>query len=208
MTGTFRGVLTGGNGGSPGTGQVAAYSFTVPSDLPVVLRNLDVDVVLANDPANQVSGYLIAPGGETHGVRVELPDHRVHRGGVPVESPQRQLSLYASDPVPGSWTLIIDFASPVPGNELADPFTGRIRFNDVGFDRGKLPNSPSVTLARGKPVTYQISVHNGGAAPEDIFLDPRLTTTAAYRLQPQDQVARAAAARGEGAARRSGSCRR
>ena len=70
--------------------------------------------------------------------------------GVPVESPQRQLSVYATDPVPGRWTLDLDFASPVAGDELADPFTGRIRFNDVGFDRGGLPSSPAVTLASGQ----------------------------------------------------------
>jgi len=107
---------------------------------------------------------------------------------VPVESPRRQLSLYASDPVPGRWTFIVDFASPVAGGELADPFTGLIRFNDVGFNRGKLPNSPKATLAKGKPVTFWISVRNGGTAPQDIFLDPRLGRFGRYRLQPQDGV--------------------
>jgi hypothetical protein len=188
VAGTFSGTLTGGNGRSPGTGQVAAYSFAVPSRSPVALRNLDVDVVLANDQADQVSGYLIAPGGETMGYGSSYLTTGFTASGVPVESPQRELSLYATDPVPGSWTLIVAFASPVAGDELADPFTGRIRFNDVGFGRGALPNSPAVTLARGKPATYQVSVHNGGAAPEDIFLDPRLARFVTYRLQPQDHV--------------------
>ena len=188
LTGTFSGTLTGGNGRSPGAGQVAAYSFTVPSKPSVVPRDVDVDVALANDPANQVSGYLIAPGGETMGYGSSYLTTGFTASGVPVESPQRQLSLYAAGPVPGNWTLIVDFASPVPGNELADAFTGRIRFDDVGFGRGALPGSPSVTLARGKPVTYQVSVHNGGAAPEDIFLDPRLGRFTSYRLQPQDHV--------------------
>jgi hypothetical protein len=184
VTGTFGGTLAGGNGRSPGAGQVAAYSFTVPSRQ----RNLDVDVVLANDPADQVSGYLIAPGGETLGYGSSYLTTGFSASGVPVESPQRQLSLYAAGPVPGNWTLVIDFTSPVPGNELADAFTGRIRFNDVGFGRGALPDSPAVTLARGKPVTYQVSVHNGGAAPENIFLDPRLARLTTYRLQPQDRA--------------------
>ncbi len=38
-------------------------------------------------------------------------------------------------------------------------------------------------------MTYKITVHNTGAAPEDIFLDPRLTTLRSYPLQPQDRVA-------------------
>ena len=186
LAGTFRGTLTGGNGGSPGTGQVAAYSFTVPSRRSLALRNLDVDVVLASNPATQVSGYLIAPGGQTLGYGSSNLTTGFTASGVPFEAPQRQLSVYATDPVPGSWTLILDGASPVPGAKLADPFTGRIRFNDVGFDRGALPNSPAVALTRGKPVTYQISVRNGGKAPEDIFLDPRLARFVTYRLQPQD----------------------
>jgi hypothetical protein len=187
--GTFSGVLTGGNGRSPGEGQVAAYSFQVPSNQPVPLRDVDVDVVLANDPANQVSGYLVAPGGETTGYGSSYLTTGFNGSGVPVQSTRRQLSLYASDPVPGLWTLIIDFTSPVPGNELSDPFTGRIRFNAVSFSRGALPDSPSVVLKHGTPVTYKIAVHNTGAAPEDVFLDPRLTALQSYSLQPQDQVA-------------------
>jgi hypothetical protein len=185
----FSGVLTGGNGRSPGEGQVAAYSFTVPSNLPVLLRNLDVDVILANDPANQVSGYLIAPGGETMGYGSSYLTTGFSSSGVPVESPGRQLSLYTSNPIPGVWTLILEFTSPVPGNELADPFTGRIRLNAASFNRGALPDSPAVSLKRGKPVTYKITVRNTGSAPEDIFLDPRLTTLQSYALQPQDQAA-------------------
>jgi hypothetical protein len=189
VIGKFSGVLTGGNGRSPGEGQVAAYSFTVPSSLPVLLRNVDVDVALANDPANQVSGYLVAPGGETMGYGSNYLTTGFNSSGVPVESPKRQLSLYASNPIPGVWTLVIDFTSPVPGNELSDPFTGRIRFNAASFNRGALPDSPAVGLKRGKPVTYKITVHNTGAAAEDIFLDPRLTTLQSYPLQPQDRAA-------------------
>ena len=50
VTGAFDGVLTGGNGRSPGEGQVAAYTFDVPANQ----RDLDADVILANDPANQI----------------------------------------------------------------------------------------------------------------------------------------------------------
>jgi hypothetical protein len=189
VTGAFSGVLTGGNGRSPGEGQVASYSFVVPDNLPVLLRNIDVNVALANDPANQVSAYLIAPGGETMGYGSSYLTTGFNSDGVPVESPQRQLSLYTSNPVPGTWMLIIDFTSPVPGNELSDPFIGRIKLNAVSFNRGALPDSPSVSLKQGKSVTYKVTVHNTGAAPEDIFLDPRLTTLRSYPLQPQDRVA-------------------
>jgi hypothetical protein len=189
VAGKFSGVLTGGNGRSPGEGQVETYSFVVPSNLPVMLRDIDVDVALANDPANQVSAYLISPSGETMGYGSTDLTTGFTSSGVPVESPQRKLSLYTSNPIPGLWQLIVDFTSPVPGNELADRFTGQIRLNAASFSRGALPDSPAVTLTRGKAVTYKISVHNTGAAPEDIFLDPRLTSMASYPLEPQNQAA-------------------
>jgi Subtilase family len=189
VTGTFSGVLTGGNGRSPGEGQVASYSLEVPAKEPVMLRNLDVDISLANDPANQVSAYLVSPGGETMGYGSSYLTTGFSGTGVPVESPQRELSLYTSNPIPGTWTLVVDFTSPVPGNELSDAFTGRIRVNAVSFSRGSLPDSPSVTLTPGQTTSYKISLHNTGAAPQDIFLDPRLTTMQNYQLAPQDQVA-------------------
>ncbi len=189
LTGTFSGELTGGNGRAPGEGQVATYSITVPNHSAVMLRDLDVGVSLANDPANQVSAYLVAPGGETLGYGSSYLTTGFTGDGVPVETPGHTLALYASNPIPGDWTLIVDFTSPVPGNELADAFAGRVTLNALSFSRGTLPDSPSVTLKASTGASYQISLHNTGAAAEDIFLDPRLTTLAPYQLAPQDQVA-------------------
>ena len=188
VTGTFSGMLTGGNGRSPGDGQAAAYSIVLPKNLPMLARNISIDLTLANDPANQVSAYLIAPGGETMGYGSTYLTTGFNAAGVPVESPQRKLSLSTSMPITGTWTLLIDFTSPVPGNELADPFTGQVRLNAAVVNRGGLPDSPSVTLKQGTTHTYRIAVRNTAAAPEDIFLDPRLTQLASYQLQPQDQV--------------------
>jgi len=186
--GTFGGVLTGGNGRAPGEGQVAAYEFTVPAHGRSMLRSMEADVTLGNDPANQVSGYLIAPGGQTMGYGSNYLTTGFASGGVPVETPGRQLSVYTSDPIPGTWTLIVDFTSPVPGNELADPFSGRVRFNTTRTKRGGLPDSPTTVLAPGKTVSYPVQITNTGAAPEDVFLDPRLNSLHSYVLQPQDQV--------------------
>ena len=186
--GTFSGVLTGGNGRAPGEGQVATYSFSVPSDLPIMIRDVEADVVLRNDPENQVSAYLVAPGGQTMGYGSNFLTTGFTSAKVAVESPRQQLSLYTSDPIPGVWTLIIEFTSPVPGNELADPFTGRIRFNSVRWSRGKLPGGPRAKLKPGTSYSYQIRLDNTGTAPEDVFLDARLPRLATYVLQPQDKV--------------------
>jgi len=187
-SGTFSGELTGGNGRSPGEGQVAAYSFVVPSHLPVMLRDLDADVTLANDPENQVSAYLVAPGGQTMGYGSNYLTTGFTATGVPVESPRRQLSLYTSNPTPGTWTLIIDFTSPVPGNELTDRFTGLVKLNGIRWSRGSLPPGPRTTLTAGKSYRYQIKVDNTGSAAEDVFLDARRPGLATYTLAPQDAV--------------------
>ena len=187
-SGRFSGVLTGGNGRSPGEGQVESYSFVVPSSLPVMLRDIEVNVVLGNDPENQVSAYLVAPGGQTMGYGSNYLATGFTGARVPVESPRRQLSLYTSNPTAGVWTLIIDFTSPVPGNELTDPFTGLIKFNAVRWSRGKLPGGPRATLKAGKSYSYQIKLDNTGAAAEDVFLDARRRGLATYALAPQDAI--------------------
>jgi hypothetical protein len=153
-----------------------------------MIGDLEADVVLRDDPENQVSAYLVAPGGQTMGYGSNFLTTAFTSTGVPLESPRRQLSLYTSDPIPGRWTLIVDFTAPVPGNELADPFTGRIRFNSVLWSRGGLPAGPGATLTPGRVYHYKIGLDNTGAAPEDVFLDARLPRPATYLLQPQDQV--------------------
>ncbi len=186
--GSFHGVLTGGNGRAPGQGQVAAYEFTEPAHWPAALRSVEADVTLANDPGNQVTAYLIAPGGQTMGYSSNFLTTGFTSGGIPVERPGRQLSVYVANPVPGTWTLILDFTAPVPGNELADAFAGRVRFNMTRAQRRGLPDSPSAVLARGKPVSYRVTIKNTGVAPEDVFLDPRLPSLSTYTLQPQDRA--------------------
>ena len=186
--GSFSGLLTGGNGRAPGEGQVATYEFTVPANWPHRLASVTADVGLANDPANQVSGYLVAPDGQTAGYASNYLTTGFTSAGVPVETPGRQLSVYASDPAPGVWTLLIDFTSPVPGNELADPFTGRVRFNITRSNRGKLPDSAATVLPAGHATTFPVRISNTGTAPEDVFLDARLPAQTTYSLQPQAQA--------------------
>jgi hypothetical protein len=191
--GTFSGVLSGGSSRAPGDGQVATYEFTVPpatkaSTASGAGTSIGANVVLANEPANQVSAYLVAPGGQSMGYASSDLTTGFTGEAVPVETPERQLSAYTTDPVAGTWTLVIEYAAPVPSSELADPYTGTIRLNTTQATRGGLPSSASTVLTRGKSYTYPIKVTNTGAAPEDVFLDPRLGTLATYTLQPQDSV--------------------
>jgi len=171
--GTFSGVLTGGNGRTPGPGQEQFYQFNVPSGI----RDITANVSLTNDAANPVGTYLISPDGDTLGYGQNLNPIT----GVPGLS----ATAYTLNPVPGVWTLIVDFAEPVVGNEISQPFSGNIRFNQVRASASGLPNSTRIHLAAGTPVTVPVTITNNGAASEAFFIDARLNTTTVLTLAPQ-----------------------
>jgi hypothetical protein len=170
--GAFSGVLTGGNGRPPGEGQVAYYQFSVPAGRGAIAA----DMTLANDPAVQVIGYLVAPDGETAG----FGSNTYATAQASVNG--RGLSLYAIRPAAGTWTLIIEFTAPVAGNELTDPYTGTVRFAAIPVSAQGLPDSSAKKLTPGKAVTVPVEIKNTGASAEDFFVDPRLTASRTYTL--------------------------
>lgn len=181
--GTFSGVLTGGNGLSLlvlGVGQVQYYKFKVPSGV----RNITANVSLTNDANDPVGAYFISPDGDTLG----YGQNSLSNG-----TPGTSLTAYTLNPVSGTWTLIVDFAQPLVGDEVSQPFTGNIQFNHVSAQAPGLPNNVSQKLAAGTPVTIPVTITNNGAAPEEFFVDARLDDkqdlTLAAQLGTSDTVA-------------------
>jgi hypothetical protein len=146
--------------------------------VPKGAKNIHAEVDLANDPNDVLTGYLIDPSGQNLGYSSNVTEDAAGNTLF-----TRSVDLYHAQPAPGQWTIALQWAQPVSGLELQEPFTGTIGF-------GKLPissNLPTGTaLKSGKAHTYQVTIHNSGQAPEDYFVDPRLNSTVTLALPDQN----------------------
>jgi hypothetical protein len=169
--GAFQGVLTGGNGRPPGEGQVEYYQFNIGPGHHSITAN----VSLTNDVGRLVGSYLISPDGAAVGFGQNSLNGA---NGL-------SLTAYTLNPVAGTWTLIVDFADPVVGDEISQPFTGNIKLDNVSASAARLPHSKSTMLTAGVPVIIPVTITNNGAAPEDFFIDARLNTKTKVVLAQQ-----------------------
>jgi subtilase family protein len=170
--GRFSGTFTGGNGRPPGQGQEQFYAFNVRPGV----RDIRADVSFANDPSDPVGEYLVSPDGDTVGY-----------GQNSVEGTNgTALSAYTLNPVPGRWTLIVDFAGADMGNEISQPYHGDIRFDTERVRAPGVPDGRFRTLRVGQPVTVPVRITNTGVAPGEFFIDPRLNAAQTLTLAPLD----------------------
>ncbi len=161
--GGFQGVLTGGNGRSPGEGQIQYYEFNVPPSHHSITAN----VSLTNDPTDPVGAYLVAPDGTALGF-----------GQNNLTTGSTTLTAYTLNPTPGRWTLIVDFANPVVGNEISQSFSGNVRLDDTDVSVSGIPSGEHISLAAGVPVTVPVKITNKGIAQQAFFIDARLNSKA------------------------------
>ena len=76
-------------------------------------------------PWRRVGRSLIDPAGQIHAFDT---NYTVDSGGSTVTP---YLVLYKSQPVPGQWSSLVYWVSPVMGVADAVPFTGAVRFDLV-----------------------------------------------------------------------------
>jgi hypothetical protein len=165
--GKFNGVLTGGNGRGSG-GQLDYFEFNVPPGHQAITAN----VSLSSDAGDTLAAYLINPDGVAVGF------------GANNATGANTLALTANaiNPVAGTWTLIVQAADPIVGDELSQPFNGNVMLDDVHATAEGLPNTLFTRLRAGVPVTVPVTITNTGAAAESYFIDARLNTPAAGPL--------------------------
>jgi len=164
--GNFSGVLTGGNGRDPGEGQIDYYQFNVGPGHSSITAN----VSLTNDAGDAVGAYLVNPDGVVVGYGED------DNGSA--------LSAYTLNPVAGNWTLIVDFAEPVIGDEISQPFSGNISLDGIHVSASGLPTHTSHKLKAGVPVVVPVTITNTGVAPEQYFVDARLNSSSSIVLAP------------------------
>jgi hypothetical protein len=172
--GSFHGVLTGGNGRAGVQAAANYYTFTVPKGA----LNIHAEINLANDPGDLLTGYLIDPTGQNLGYSSNVTEDGQ---GNPVST--KSVDLYHALPAPGTWTIALQWANPVSGLELQEPFAGTIGFGALPIT-GTLPSGS--TLTNGTTYSYKVTVKNSGHAPEAYFVDPRLNATMTMALPNQN----------------------
>jgi hypothetical protein len=167
--GDFSGVLTGGNG-RDAVGQNNFYQFDVPPGTK------DITAKVALPTAGIIVGaYLVGPDGNTLGYG---QNYTIDTAG---DTTDKALAASVLNPAAGLWTLLVDFAEPTPGTATSYPFTGT-----VSFDAGATATAGALdsTLTAGQQTTLPVTVTNNSGAPEDFFIDPRLTAVTSLKLAP------------------------
>jgi hypothetical protein len=146
--GDFAGTLSGGNGWVSGQGQEQYYQFSVPAGT----RAVRADVRLSNDAADPVDEYLVSPDGDVVG----YGENGIGQPGTSGAVSSLGASAYVLNPAAGMWALIIEFADPVVGNELSQPYSGDIVFNTASASASTLPDSATTILTAGTAVTVPV----------------------------------------------------
>ncbi|HEY1741215.1 MAG TPA: S8 family serine peptidase, partial [Acidimicrobiia bacterium] len=169
-SGTFAGILTGGNGRAVFGVDNEAYQFRVPAKRP----GLNISVTM-QDPGYRVTGYLVDPALQTLDVQSTSD---------PTGVVQKSMQFFEHNPRVGVWTLILAMQDGNAGQKIEEPFTGSINLKANAVTATHVPHT--VALPAGVPVHTTIHVTNTGSAEKWYFVDPRTTASASMQLTGLD----------------------
>jgi hypothetical protein len=169
--GTFRGLLTGGNG-RPLAGPTQNFEFDVPRGAP----NVDVTLDMV-DAGYALQGFLVDP----HGIPLSVQPN-LDPAGV---EPQKGLHLSRRDPEPGRWrfTLLQNYNSA--GDRTSLSFDGRVSFRPARIDAADLPQISGTRLAAGRTVEVPVRITNNGPTTVGYFVDARRDEVIPLKLTPR-----------------------
>jgi hypothetical protein len=171
--GDFGGMLTGGNGRAPGIGQIAYFEFRVGPGH----RSITANMSLSNDGTENVGAYLVAPDDQALGFG--------QNNTLPASS-DLSLTADALNPVPGTWTLVVDVMEPLVGNEISQRFYGHIRLDSARAVSAHLPDSPKRLLKRGTKLSVPVRITNTSRQTQEYFIDARLAKKTSMVLDSFD----------------------
>ena len=182
-SGSFTADIQGGNG----RGDVPAQSEFYVVNVPAGQSALDVKLNLGNAETDPYYAYLFAPDGENP---ARASNQTLEGSGTSQTTVATSgTELHTLDPAAGRWTLLVTFTNPVTGDALDTPLYGQVSFAPIAATAKGVPQGG--VLARGKPTTVSVTVHNSSQGIESYFLDPRLSqyvTTPLVSLTPTTDV--------------------
>jgi hypothetical protein len=166
--GPFHGVLTGGNGRGGAPAQSNTYMFKVVAGKRDIHMSLDFSQVANGD---YVIAMLEDPNGQI----------RAYDASQQGNSLTPYVDLYTDHPVAGTWTLLLDWESPVDGVNLSVPFAGLLEYNAVSLV-STVPNSVAATVSQATGALFTVAIHNYGSSPMRVSPDARLSSTVSIPL--------------------------
>jgi hypothetical protein len=190
--GHFAGSVVGGNGRGGVPAQTLFYNFMVGPGHGA----LDVATRLEDDQDDPYYAYLVAPDGAA----LAQASSQLLVGfdnGADVVTNSAGARLHTLAPAAGRWTLIVTFANPVAGKQLATPFEGTVDFAPESFTATGLPDSITTSLLPGHSRLVTVKIHNDGTSPESYFLDSRLdhrVSTTLASITPSQKLTEPASA--------------
>lgn len=86
--------------------------------------------------------------------------------------------------MPGRWTLVLQWANPVTGAALQEPFAGSVSFQPLTAT-DTLPHSASTVLTGATATPFTVHVCNNTGSPQAYFADPRTPVSQTLALPTQ-----------------------